>query len=129
MSEKKKQIRKQFRETVFERDDHRCVTCGYNKVEDLSAHHITDRNEMPDGGYVPENGITLCDTLCHTFAERAWPGFTPDDLYKLIGSSKEEAEKASRLRILNELTELSQEMGLYDERPPRTSSEDSDETL
>lgn len=29
---------------------------------DLDAHHITDRNEMPNGGYVPENGISLCKT-------------------------------------------------------------------
>lgn len=74
----------------------------------MDSHHITDRNDMPNGGYVKENGISLCKygenplTLsCHQKAE-LWlkgeeliEGFSPDDLYKLIGSSKEKADKAS----------------------------------
>ena len=75
--------------------------CG--KKGSLDAHHITDRNEMPNGGYVPENGITLCiaddDDSCHFKAE-VWhrsgktaffPGYKPDDLYALIDSSYEKA--------------------------------------
>lgn len=119
MSEKKKQVRKKFREVVFERDGHKCVICG--EVKDLAAHHITNRNKMPDSGYVPENGITLCNIQCHEIAEdfhktgSTIPGFMPDDLYKLIGSSKEEAIKASRIRCLEELARLTEEMGLYNE--------------
>lgn len=67
----------------------------------LDAHHITDRNDMPNGGYVAENGISLCDAGCHVLAEvyhqtgTAHPGFAPADLYAQIGSSYEEACQSS----------------------------------
>jgi len=95
---KKQLVREHFRSSVFERDGSKCRVCGRKDVK-LDAHHITDRNEMPNGGYVKENGITLCDTEngCHSKAEifhitngTAWEvGFHPNDLYRLIGSSKE----------------------------------------
>jgi hypothetical protein len=31
--------------------------------------HYAGVNEMPNGGYVPENGMTLCET-CHMLAEQ-----------------------------------------------------------
>lgn len=104
MSKQKKQIRQQFRDAVFDRDDNRCVFCGY--TEDLDAHHITDRNEMPNGGYVAENGITLCPVhheeaeKFHITGGKEWvPGKHPDDLYKIIESSKELAiRKSERLK-------------------------------
>ncbi len=105
----------------MKRDKYRCVCCGkcgkdrqggeehkrfhkdLNPVN-LDAHHITDRNEIIDGGYVKENGITVCDS-CHLLAEiyhqtgEPHPGFAPNDLYKLINSSYEEAVKViERLR-------------------------------
>ncbi len=102
MGQQKKQHRRAFREAVLQRDGHRCRVCGRDDTK-LDAHHITDRNEMPDGGYVPENGITLCDPpegdSCHFKAE-VWHksagaaffgGFTPDELYEIIGSSHEKA--------------------------------------
>ena len=88
----KKQIRETFRNEVFSRDGNKCIMC--DNTEDLDAHHITDRNEMPNGGYVLENGISLCPE-CHRKAE-LWHetdgenfiiGFTPYDLYKKIGSN------------------------------------------
>jgi hypothetical protein len=105
MSQRKKQIRQQFRNTVFGRDAFTCRRCGFASAperaeEELDAHHITDRNEMPNGGYVAENGITLCAD-CHAKAETFHrgapvpPGFAPADLYALIGSSEEEARAAS----------------------------------
>lgn len=59
---------------------------------------------MPSGGYVKENGITLCDspTGCHNKAEsfhrgeEVPEGFMPADLYKKIGSSYEKALEASK---------------------------------
>ena len=51
----KQKVREDFRNSVFERDGHKCKICGSN--DKLDAHHITDRNEMPNGGYVKENGI------------------------------------------------------------------------
>jgi len=110
MSDKSK-IRKQFRKSVFKRDGYRCKCCGVagkdrqddelNKtLVDLDAHHIINRNELPNGGYVKENGITVC-TECHFKCESYWecgvsiPGFSPEDLFKLIGSSREEATEKS----------------------------------
>ena len=107
----KKEIRAAFRRAVFERDGYRCVTCkspGRDRQGGdehtryhstgvlLDAHHITSRKLMPNGGYVPENGISVCDT-CHAKAEAdCLPGFTPDDLYAKIGSSYQDALEASQ---------------------------------
>lgn len=100
MSQRKKEARRQFRETVFSRDGHKCRVCGAEGVE-LDAHHITPREILPNGGYVMENGVSLCAT-CHVSAE-AWlqepgsvPGrFSPSRLYNIIGSSENVARQAS----------------------------------
>jgi 5-methylcytosine-specific restriction endonuclease McrA len=100
----KKDIRKNFRNSVFNRDNNKCRFCG--KSGNLDAHHITNRNDIPNGGYVKENGISLCEQ-CHINAEKAYMeyGFdnVPEDLlpyrsdklYLLIGSSYENAIKKS----------------------------------
>jgi 5-methylcytosine-specific restriction endonuclease McrA len=95
----KQAVRAAFRDSVFGRDNQKCKVCYQPAVD---AHHITDRTEMPNGGYVKENGISLCDK-CHMKAERfhitaglEWePNMHPDDLYRKIGSSHEKAVKAS----------------------------------
>lgn len=117
----KRQVRATFRGAVFERDRYYCAMCGkpgkdrqggdrhrkyHSRTPDdlliaLDAHHITDRNEMPNGGYVKENGITLCDDGCHRLAEMfhltgvAHPGFAPDELYSRIDSTHSDAVEAS----------------------------------
>ena len=102
----KEAIRERFREQVFRRARHRCEKCGVASSpararEELDAHHITDRNEMPAGGYVAENGIALCKP-CHERAERyhatgeAEDGWYPEDLYRQVGSSHGAALEASR---------------------------------
>jgi 5-methylcytosine-specific restriction endonuclease McrA len=60
MSQRKKQIRELFRNSVFRRDGCQCRVCGNGDGYVLDAHHIIDRNELPNGGYVVENGISLC---------------------------------------------------------------------
>ena len=100
MASQKQKIRAKFRDDVFERDGHKCKFC--DRTDDLDAHHIRDRTEMPNGGYVRANGITLCPDH-HMMAERfhisggaEWePGMHPDDLYALIGSSHEKAVRDS----------------------------------
>lgn len=100
----KKKIRENFRNEVFKRDKYKCLICKSN--ENLNAHHIIDRNEIVSGGYVKENGITLCEDVCHIKAEQfhitkgeSWiDGFHPNDLFKLINSSYDIAnKKASEL--------------------------------
>lgn len=96
----KKQVRAKFKNDVFARDKYICQVCKKIGLEvELDAHHITDRNEMPNGGYVLSNGITVHKDVCHMKVERFhisggknWEdGLHPNDLYKLIGSSKEKA--------------------------------------
>lgn len=105
MSAGKKAIRKYFRDACYKRDGFRCAMCNMKSSKDsaeeeLDAHHITDRNLMPNGGYVKENGISLCPG-CHEKAEvfhstgTAVEGYAPDDLYKKINSSYEKAVEAS----------------------------------
>lgn len=108
MSQKKKAIRQAFRESVFERDMHRCRKCGVipeDGDEGLDAHHIRNRNEFDNGGYVKENGISLCGDAsndCHRKAEAfhetgiSLPGYSPDDLYALIGSNFAKAIRADK---------------------------------
>jgi len=107
----KKAVRAAFRKAIFERDGYRCRKCGNPTVDPitgLDAHHITDRNDpafQGTGGYVVENGISLCQSVCHPLAEQhhrtgeAHPGYAPDDLYALIGSSQEQAVAASLSRL------------------------------
>lgn len=115
---KKKAIRAEFRRSVFERDRYRCVCCdkpgmdrqggeghlAFHKklieLANLDAHHICSRDLMPNGGYVAENGVSLCDE-CHIKAEDHWhgkakyDGYSPEELYTKIGSSLELATTAS----------------------------------
>lgn len=110
MSKEKKSVRSSFRKQVFERDRYKCRCCGVkgkdrnsnskDDLEELDAHHIKDRSQMPNGGYVKENGISLC-SKCHEKAEQFWrtgiafEGYSPEELYCLIGSSEEKAIKYS----------------------------------
>jgi 5-methylcytosine-specific restriction endonuclease McrA len=105
VSRTKQDVRRRFRSAVFERDGFACRVCRFapkpeRADSELDAHHITDRHEMPNGGYVAENGIALCST-CHLQAEAHHrgdpvpPGFTPAELYALVGSSAERALAAS----------------------------------
>lgn len=102
----KKDIRRKFREACLMRDKLTCVMCGikaksFEEAENLfDVHHITDRSLMPHGGYVLENGITLCEDD-HEKAEQfhstgiACEGYSIDDLYQVIGSDLEKAIAAS----------------------------------
>jgi 5-methylcytosine-specific restriction endonuclease McrA len=103
----KKEIRRNFREVCLKRDKLSCKMCGFKvksfeiAEEIFDIHHITDRSLMPHGGYCLENGITLCKDPCHKKAEEfhstgvAYPGYSPDDLYKIINSNLEKAIEAS----------------------------------
>lgn len=104
---KKQLVRKKFRDAVFTRDQYTCVCCDFESSSDvddliqpLDAHHITPREEMPNGGYAAENGVSLCER-CHILAEdyyvngKTLDGYNPKDLYTLVGSSYKKALRAS----------------------------------
>ena len=106
MSRQKKQVRSDFRKAVFERDRYRCRVCGFGDADLLDAHHVMPREDMDGGGYVKENGISLCkqNKGCHEKAEewlkngKGVKGFDPESLYRLIGSSLDLAIAASEKR-------------------------------
>lgn len=102
----KKEIREKFREVCLKRDKLSCAVCGikaksFEEAEKLfDVHHITNRKEIVNGGYVLENGISLCEED-HIKAEVyhstgvSVEGYSPDDLYKIINSNLEKAIEAS----------------------------------
>jgi hypothetical protein len=96
----KKSTRDDFRNAVFKRDKYLCAMCGHKpeSIDQLDAHHITDRTYMPFGGYCAANGISLCTDRCvsedcHRKAESLHAsgfevsGYAPTDLYARIKSS------------------------------------------
>ncbi len=101
MSTKKKMVRQKFRDSVLKRDRNKCVFC--KQTENIDVHHITDRTLMPYGGYVRENGISLCpehykmaEMYHQSDGETCAEGFHPTQLYRKVGSSYEKALEASR---------------------------------
>ncbi len=57
--------RDDFRNGVFNRDNHKCVICGEPAKD---AHHILERRLFTDGGYYLSNGSSLCEKH-HIMAE------------------------------------------------------------
>jgi hypothetical protein len=86
-------------DALFSRDKGRCKICG--TCIDVGPHLITRASIMPNKGEVLENLITLCKDH-HKDASYYWlsdcvdgvDGLLPDDLYKLIASSRKKAVKA-----------------------------------
>lgn len=117
----KKQIRQEFRNSVFKRDNYKCVCC---KAPGVDAHHITDRNEVYNGGYLTSNGITLCSD-CHIKAEEYHissglnyvQNYHPNDLYKKINSSKIEVFLRSLFLNINVFGSYLKDMSKTDQDP------------
>lgn len=103
----KQQTRDKFRKDVFERDGYKCVICGKSDVK-IDSHHITNRKQMPNGGYVKENGITLCDTYngCHWKAEQFNCNYTEDYIIKTKGKELEIFRSSNLYKLINSSYEL-----------------------
>ena len=71
-----------FRESVFARDAHKCVVCGSPAVD---AHHIMERRLFDNGGYMLDNGASVC-TGHHLDCEMTL--ISPADLRALCGIQK-----------------------------------------
>lgn len=89
-----KRWRKEFNEGCLSRDGYKCVFC--KETTDLDVHHITDRHDMPNGGYGRSNGITLCGEhhlLCEQFhmGNKCELIYLPIALYSKINTTFAEA--------------------------------------
>jgi len=75
---------KNWRNSVFKKDDYKCSNCNENSTN-LQAHHILSWRDNPDLRYIIENGITLCKT-CHIEFHKIYgkTSATKDDLLKFI---------------------------------------------
>ena len=57
---------KEWRQSVYQRDNFTCQCCGRNSNEvSLNAHHILNFSDYEDLRYDVDNGITLCEE-CHS---------------------------------------------------------------
>ena len=113
---KDKELRKNFNDACLKRDKYSCVMCNFKSSPEMASteldvHHIINRHEIVNNGYVKENGISLCEP-CHMKAESHWiveqskksgkwtrtvaePGFSPLDLFEKINSSEAVARAAA----------------------------------
>ena len=63
---------KNWRKSVFARDDYTCQICGKRGVR-LNAHHIKSYAYFPNLRFSVDNGITLCEE-CHKSVHRKRKG-------------------------------------------------------
>ena len=57
-----------WRVSVFERDDYKCIQCG-QVGRTLNAHHVKEYAKFPKLRYEVNNGVTLCED-CHKLVHK-----------------------------------------------------------
>lgn len=102
MSKQKKLIREQLRNEVMKRSGYKCEICKVipRAPAPLEAHHIINRNNLPNQGMTKWNIINLCSS-CHQKAEAFLNSaiidtkYSPNNLFRIIKSTPEKALKES----------------------------------
>lgn len=77
--------RKEFRETVFSRDDNECIVPWCESTAE-DAHHLIERDLWKDGGYIPNNGVSVCN---HHHQAAETNDIPPQSFWMWIGIEKE----------------------------------------
>lgn len=73
---------REWRLSVFQRDEYRCLLCGSSK--NIHAHHIERYADNITGRTILSNGATVCRT-CHIKYHNGWKGLFPDEItFRLI---------------------------------------------
>ena len=86
---------KEWRISVFKRDNYTCQCCG-NKKRKLNAHHIKNFSSNEESRLDLDNGITLCDS-CHNPSQRG----SFHNMYGTYNNSKEQlTEYMKSTRVL-----------------------------
>ncbi len=57
---------REWRTSVYKRDNFTCQKCGRRSSGELTAHHIKPFSTHPELRFSVENGITLCWSPCHS---------------------------------------------------------------
>lgn len=92
--------RDEFRNKVFERDNHRCIipATGQNKIcgkPAVDAHHIIERGLWTDssefGGYFINNGASVCEEH-HLAAEKNF--YPPQYIWNILGVTEPKRPKS-----------------------------------
>jgi len=65
---------KEWRESVFERDNYTCQKCKQRGSQELNAHHVHNFNEFPKLRFDITNGITFCKD-CHILFHKIYNRF------------------------------------------------------
>jgi len=103
--------RDKFRESVFKRDEYKCVVCKNPATE---VHHLLDRKLFSDGGYYESNGVSL-DNQCHVKAENC--EISVEDLRKLAGITEIVLPEGFDKNIIYDKWGISED---YNSKYPRT---------
>ncbi len=86
--------RQKFRDEVFSRDNNNCIVPWCNRNAD-DAHHIIERKLWENGGYIPENGASVCNHH-HRYAEENH--IPPQAFYMWAGIGIDEIKLPKRIR-------------------------------
>ena len=73
---------REWRNSVFKRDDYTCQICGDSSSGNLNAHHLDGYNWCKDKRVDIDNGVTLCDECHRRFHKLYGRGFNTKEQFE-----------------------------------------------
>lgn len=78
-------LNKEWRLSVFERDNFTCRKCGDNRGGNLNAHHMLSWSDYEAERFITSNGITFCKSCHDTFHKKyTWHHFKEEDVLEFM---------------------------------------------